>query len=183
VQIIVNPFRPKPLDQVLPAAQAAGVSPFARVPLASGLLSGKYTATTTFAAGDHRTYNRAGEAFDRGETFSGVDLEVGLQAASRLVAALPPDVSLPAASRPGSLRGRGSRPSSRARAQSPRHSRTRTQEPCCPTGSTSTASTPWCARFTTTCCERRSTSIGRTAPTVLGKRHRHASARAVGGMS
>ena len=98
VQIIVNPFRLKPLDEVLPAAQAAGVSIFARVPLASGLLSGKYTATTTFAAGDHRTYNRAGKAFDRGETFSGVDFEVGLQAVSRLAAALPPDVSLPAAS-------------------------------------------------------------------------------------
>ena len=98
VQIIVNPFRLKPLDEVLPAAQAAGVSIFARVPLASGLLSGKYTATTTFAADDHRTYNRAGEAFDRGETFSGVDFEVGLQAVSRLAAALPPDVSLPAAS-------------------------------------------------------------------------------------
>ena len=98
VQIIVNPFRLKPLDEVLPAAQAAGVSIFARVPLASGLLSGKYTATTTFAADDHRTYNRAGKAFDRGETFSGVDFEVGLQAVSRLAAALPPDVSLPAAS-------------------------------------------------------------------------------------
>lgn len=98
VQIIVNPFRLKPLDEVLPAAQAAGVSLFARVPLASGLLSGKYTATTTFAADDHRTYNRVGEAFDRGETFSGVDFEVGLQAVSRLAAALPPDVSLPAAS-------------------------------------------------------------------------------------
>ncbi len=98
VQIIVNPFRLKPLDEVLPAAKAAGVSLFARVPLASGLLSGKYTATTTFAAGDHRTYNRAGEAFDRGETFSGVDFEVGLQAASRLAASLPSDVSLPAAS-------------------------------------------------------------------------------------
>ncbi len=98
VQIIVNPFRLKPLDEVLPAAQAAGVSLFARVPLASGLLSGKYTAATTFAAADHRTYNRAGEAFDRGETFSGVDFEVGLQAASRLAAALPDGVSLPAAS-------------------------------------------------------------------------------------
>ncbi|MDN3496127.1 aldo/keto reductase [Planococcus sp. APC 4015] len=98
VQIILNPFRLKPLDEVLPAAAAAGVSIFARVPLASGLLSGKYTASTSFAENDHRSYNRHGEAFDRGETFSGVDYEVGLEAASRLAAALPDGVSLPAAS-------------------------------------------------------------------------------------
>jgi len=107
VQIIFNPFRLKPLDEVLPAAEAAKVAVFARVPLASGLLSGKYTAQTTFAADDHRTYNRHGEAFDRGETFSGVDFETGLAAASELAAALPADVPLPAAtlawiaSRPG----------------------------------------------------------------------------------
>jgi aryl-alcohol dehydrogenase-like predicted oxidoreductase len=98
IQIILNPFRLKPLDVVLPAARDAGVAVFARVPLASGLLSGRYTRSTTFAPDDHRTYNRGGEAFDRGETFSGVDFEVGLQAASRLAAALPPGVSLPAAS-------------------------------------------------------------------------------------
>jgi aryl-alcohol dehydrogenase-like predicted oxidoreductase len=97
VQIIVNPFRLKPLDAVLPAAAAAGVAIFARVPLASGLLSGRYTAETRFAADDHRTYNRHGEAFDRGETFSGVDFEVGLEAASRLAAVLPDGVSLPSA--------------------------------------------------------------------------------------
>jgi aryl-alcohol dehydrogenase-like predicted oxidoreductase len=98
VQIILNPFRLKPLDDVLPAARDAGVAVFARVPLASGLLSGRYTTSTTFAADDHRTYNRHGEAFDRGETFSGVDYEVGLRAATRLADALPPGVSLPAAS-------------------------------------------------------------------------------------
>ena len=98
VQIILNPFRLKPLDEVLPQAQKAGVSIFARVPLASGLLSGKYTQSTTFAANDHRAYNRHGEAFDRGETFSGVDFEVGLDAAAELAAALPAGVSLPAAS-------------------------------------------------------------------------------------
>jgi Predicted oxidoreductases (related to aryl-alcohol dehydrogenases) len=97
VQIIVNPFRLKPLDEVLPAAAAAGVSIFARVPLASGLLSGRYTANTAFAANDHRSYNRNGDAFDRGETFSGVDYELGLTAAARLSAALPADVSLPSA--------------------------------------------------------------------------------------
>jgi aryl-alcohol dehydrogenase-like predicted oxidoreductase len=81
VQIILNPFRLKPLDEVLPAAEAAGVAIFARVPLASGLLSGRYDASTTFAADDHRTYNRHGEAFDVGETFSGVDYATGVRAA------------------------------------------------------------------------------------------------------
>lgn len=98
VQIILNPFRLKPLDEVLPAARAAGVSIFVRVPLASGLLSGRHTASTTFAPGDHRTYNRHGEAFDRGETFSGVDFTTGLQAAAELARALPEGVPLPAAS-------------------------------------------------------------------------------------
>ncbi|MBN0041023.1 aldo/keto reductase [Cellulosimicrobium cellulans] len=82
VQIILNAFRLKPLDAVLPAASEAGVGIIARVPLASGLLSGKYTRDTTFAADDHRTYNRDGSAFDVGETFSGVDFETGVQAAS-----------------------------------------------------------------------------------------------------
>jgi aryl-alcohol dehydrogenase-like predicted oxidoreductase len=84
VQIILNAFRRKPLERVLPAAEAAGVGIVARVPLASGLLSGKYDETTTFAAGDHRTYNRAGEAFDVGETFAGVPFEVGVRAARRV---------------------------------------------------------------------------------------------------
>ncbi|SEQ11699.1 aldo/keto reductase [Microlunatus flavus] len=92
VQIILNVFRRKPLDFVLPAAQEAGVGIIARVPLASGLLSGRYDESTTFAENDHRTYNRHGEAFDAGETFSGVDYETGVRAArefSRLVAELP----------------------------------------------------------------------------------------------
>lgn len=97
VQIIFNPFRLKPLDEVLPRAVDAGVSIFARVPLASGLLSGKYSASTTFADNDHRTYNRQGEAFDRGETFSGVDFETGLRAVQELSDAVPDGLSLPAA--------------------------------------------------------------------------------------
>ncbi|GAA4192601.1 aldo/keto reductase [Microbacterium oryzae] len=86
VQIIVNAFRLKPLDEVLPAAQEAGVGVIARVPLASGLLSGRYDESTTFAADDHRTYNRAGEAFDVGETFSGVDFATGVAAAQEFAA-------------------------------------------------------------------------------------------------
>ncbi|PJJ72858.1 aryl-alcohol dehydrogenase-like predicted oxidoreductase [Diaminobutyricimonas aerilata] len=81
VQIILNAFRLKPLDRVLPAAVEAGVGIIARVPLASGLLSGKYTRETTFAENDHRNYNRNGEAFDVGETFSGVDYDSGIAAA------------------------------------------------------------------------------------------------------
>lgn len=90
IQIIVNIFRRKPLEQVTAAAADAGVGVIARVPLASGLLSGKYDEQTTFAENDHRTYNRGGEAFDVGETFSGVPFEVGVRAA-RDVAALTPE--------------------------------------------------------------------------------------------
>ncbi|WP_148573277.1 aldo/keto reductase [Nocardioides caldifontis] len=90
VQIILNVFRRKPLEQVLPAAREAGVGIIARVPLASGLLSGKYDESTTFAADDHRTFNRRGEAFDVGETFAGVPFEVGVRAARR-VAGLTPE--------------------------------------------------------------------------------------------
>jgi len=89
VQLILNVFRRKPLEQVLPAAVEAGVGIIARVPLASGLLSGKYDEATTFAPGDHRTYNRHGEAFDVGETFSGVPFEIGVRAARRVAALAP----------------------------------------------------------------------------------------------
>jgi len=86
VQIILNAFRLKPLERVLPAAIEAGVAIIARVPLASGLLTGKYTKQTTFAENDHRTFNRHGEAFDVGETFSGVDFEQGVEAAREFAA-------------------------------------------------------------------------------------------------
>jgi aryl-alcohol dehydrogenase-like predicted oxidoreductase len=89
VQIILNAFRLKPLDEVLPAAERAGVGIIARVPLASGLLSGKYDENTTFGADDHRNYNRKGESFDVGETFSGVDFATGLEAVKRLIPLVP----------------------------------------------------------------------------------------------
>jgi aryl-alcohol dehydrogenase-like predicted oxidoreductase len=89
VQIILNALRLKPLEQVLPAAAAAGVGIIARVPLASGLLSGRYDEHTTFGADDHRNYNRNGEAFDVGETFSGVDFSTGLEAVRRLKPLVP----------------------------------------------------------------------------------------------
>ncbi len=96
VQIILNAFRMKPLDEVLPAAEAAGVGIIARVPLASGLLSGAYDLDTTFAPDDHRTYNRDGSAFDVGETFSGVDFATGVEAAqefTRLVSESDLDIT------------------------------------------------------------------------------------------
>jgi aryl-alcohol dehydrogenase-like predicted oxidoreductase len=94
VQIILNAFRLKPLEQVLPQAAAAGVGIIARVPLASGLLSGKYDAATTFGPDDHRSYNRHGEVFDVGETFSGVDFETGLEAVRRLRPLVPEGASI-----------------------------------------------------------------------------------------
>ena len=96
VQIILNAFRLKPLDEVLPAAREAGVGIIARVPLASGLLSGRYTLDTQFAANDHRSFNRHGESFDVGETFSGVDYATGVRAAgefTELARAAAPDAT------------------------------------------------------------------------------------------
>jgi aryl-alcohol dehydrogenase-like predicted oxidoreductase len=81
IQVILNIFRRKPLEELLPAAVKAQVGILARVPLASGLLTGKYDESTTFPADDHRTFNRHGEAFDVGETFAGVPFEVGVRAA------------------------------------------------------------------------------------------------------
>jgi aryl-alcohol dehydrogenase-like predicted oxidoreductase len=94
VQMVFNMLRQAPLTQVLPAAAAAGVGVIARVPLASGLLSGKYDQNTTFAANDHRNYNRDGKAFDIGETFAGVDFTTGLEAVSRLVPLVPADATM-----------------------------------------------------------------------------------------
>jgi aryl-alcohol dehydrogenase-like predicted oxidoreductase len=90
IQVILNVFRRKPLEELLPAAARAGVGILARVPLASGLLTGKYDESTTFPEDDHRNFNRHGEAFDVGETFAGVPFEVGVQAA-REVAAIAGD--------------------------------------------------------------------------------------------
>ncbi|MFE2377249.1 aldo/keto reductase [Streptomyces sp. NPDC059398] len=95
VQIILNIFRRKPLERVLPEAAAAGVGVFARVPLASGLLSAKFRRETRFAADDHRSYNRNGEQFDVGETFSGVDYATAVEASAEF-AELAPDGITPA---------------------------------------------------------------------------------------
>jgi aryl-alcohol dehydrogenase-like predicted oxidoreductase len=94
VQIIFNCFRLKPLEEVLPAARGAGVGIIARVPLASGLLSGRYDEHTTFGPDDHRSYNRHGESFDVGETFAGVPFEVGVAAARELAGLVDPGVTL-----------------------------------------------------------------------------------------
>jgi aryl-alcohol dehydrogenase-like predicted oxidoreductase len=94
VQIIFNMFRLKPADRVFAEAAARQVGILARVPLASGLLTGKLRPDTAFAPDDHRQFNRHGEQFDRGETFSGVPYDVGLAAVERLRALVPEDASL-----------------------------------------------------------------------------------------
>jgi aryl-alcohol dehydrogenase-like predicted oxidoreductase len=94
VQIILNCFRHKPLEEVLPAAREAGVGIIVRVPLASGLLSGRYDEHTQFSADDHRNYNRSGQAFDVGETFAGVPFEVGVAAARELSELVDPGQTL-----------------------------------------------------------------------------------------
>jgi aryl-alcohol dehydrogenase-like predicted oxidoreductase len=94
VQIIYNMFRLKPAERFFPEAQARNVGILARVPLASGLLTGKLTAATRFADDDHRAFNRDGEAFDKGETFSGVPYDVGLGAVEELHSMLPAGVTL-----------------------------------------------------------------------------------------
>ncbi len=89
VQIIFNMFRQRPAEQFFPAAQAKRVGILARVPLASGLLTGKMTLQSQFAADDHRNFNRHGESFDVGETFAGVPYEVGLAAVEELRRLVP----------------------------------------------------------------------------------------------
>lgn len=94
VQIIFNIFRQRPAELFFTEAQRRKVGILARVPLASGMLSGKLTRTSTFAKDDHRGFNRHGEAFDRGETFSGVDYETGLRAVEQLRKLVPPGATM-----------------------------------------------------------------------------------------
>jgi aryl-alcohol dehydrogenase-like predicted oxidoreductase len=96
VQIIFNAFRQRPAELFFKEAQKRDVGVIVRVPLASGLLTGKFSSTSRFDAGDHRHFNRHGEAFDKGETFSGIDYDLGLQAVDELKAALPGRNSLAA---------------------------------------------------------------------------------------
>ena len=89
VMLVFNIFRQRPIDDLFPKTTARQVAVIARVPLASGMLTGKMTHTTTFAKDDHRSFNRQGQAFDRGETFSGVDFETGLKAVEELRPLVP----------------------------------------------------------------------------------------------
>ncbi|MFA9388965.1 MAG: aldo/keto reductase [Prolixibacteraceae bacterium] len=89
VQIIFNMFRQRPSTLFFEQAQKKNIGIIARVPLASGLLSGKFTRETSFAEGDHRTFNRNGEAFDKGETFSGIPYNTGLDAVEELKQTFP----------------------------------------------------------------------------------------------
>jgi aryl-alcohol dehydrogenase-like predicted oxidoreductase len=94
VQIIFNMFRQRPIERFFPEALRRQVGILARVPLASGMLTGKLTPTSTFDADDHRTFNRQGEAFDRGETFSGVDYDLGLSVVDDLRPLVPSGMTL-----------------------------------------------------------------------------------------
>ncbi len=94
VQIIFNLFRQRPAGLFFEQAQRHQVGILARLPLSSGMLSGKMRPDTAFAADDHRAFNRQGEAFDRGETFSGIDFETGLQAVEELRPLVPPGMSM-----------------------------------------------------------------------------------------
>ncbi|MBI2331058.1 MAG: aldo/keto reductase, partial [Chloroflexi bacterium] len=95
VQIVFNIFRRRPVELFFPEALRRNVGILARVPLASGLLTGKLTAKSNFEKDDHRSFNRHGESFDRGETFSGVDYETGLQAVEELRALIPAGWTMP----------------------------------------------------------------------------------------
>jgi aryl-alcohol dehydrogenase-like predicted oxidoreductase len=94
VQIIFNMFRHKPRDKFFAEAARRGVGILARLPLSSGMLTGKLTPASTFASDDHRSFNREGAAFDKGETFSGLAYEIGLEAVERLRPLTPPGASL-----------------------------------------------------------------------------------------
>ena len=94
VQIIFNIFRQKPAEEFFPLAEERNIGVLARVPLASGLLSGKMTADRVFSDDDHRNFNREGQAFDRGETFAGVNFETGLRAAEELKELVPEGYTL-----------------------------------------------------------------------------------------
>jgi aryl-alcohol dehydrogenase-like predicted oxidoreductase len=94
VQIVFNAFRQRPAERFLDEALRRDVGVLARVPLASGLLTGKLTRETAFEADDHRLFNRLGESFDRGETFAGVDYETGLAAVEELRALVPAGATL-----------------------------------------------------------------------------------------
>ena len=94
VQIIFNVFRQRPAELFFEQAQNKNVGIIVRVPLASGLLTGKFTNNSLFTEGDHRNFNRNGEKFDRGETFSGIDYETGLKAVEELKTIFPNDNNL-----------------------------------------------------------------------------------------
>ncbi len=94
LQIIFNVFRQKPITTLFDAAKAKNVALIVRLPLASGLLSGKMTPETQFAPSDHRTYNRDGAAFNVGETFAGLGFEKGVALADALKPLVPPDFSM-----------------------------------------------------------------------------------------
>ncbi len=94
LQIIFNVFRRKPIDVLFDCAKAQGVALIVRLPLASGLLAGKFTKDTTFAPNDHRTFNRDGQSFNVGETFAGLPFALGVDLVEQLKPLVPPDQTM-----------------------------------------------------------------------------------------
>lgn len=94
IQVIYNMFRQRPHEKLFPMAQEKNVGIIVRVPLASGLLTGKFSKDSTFGEKDHRNFNREGQLFDVGETFSGVPFEKGVEAVNKLEQKIPDDINL-----------------------------------------------------------------------------------------
>jgi aryl-alcohol dehydrogenase-like predicted oxidoreductase len=94
LQVIFNIFRQKPAEELLPAAKEKGVGIIVRLPLASGLLTGKLDKTTVFSAQDHRSFNREGQSFNVGETFAGIRFEKGVELSERMAAFVPPGMTM-----------------------------------------------------------------------------------------
>lgn len=94
LQIIFNIFRQKPIEQLFAEAASKKVALIVRLPLASGLLSGKFTKTTTFGSGDHRNYNRDGQKFNVGETFSGLEFQYGVELADQIKSLVPANMTM-----------------------------------------------------------------------------------------
>jgi aryl-alcohol dehydrogenase-like predicted oxidoreductase len=94
LQIIFNIYRQKPIESIFAKAKEKGVAIIVRLPLASGMLSGRFSKATTFAKDDHRNYNKDGECFNVGETFAGIPFEKGLELTARLQEIVPDDIPL-----------------------------------------------------------------------------------------
>ena len=169
VQIIFNIFRQRPADLFFEQARLRDIGVIVRVPLASGLLTGKFDRETSFAADDHRTFNRHGERFDMGETFAGVDFERGLEVVEELKALVPDGATLAQLACGGFSASKRSRPSSPAPRRRSRRAQTPPQQICrrCPRTRCGRSK-----RSTASGSRHKSTTAGRGGGGGGGKRER-----------